>query len=74
MNNFEFCNPTRIFFGKGAVSNLANQIKQYNNILVTYSGGSIKRNGIYDTAMQILKEENKKVFELRWNNAKSKTR
>lgn len=64
MNNFNFYNPTKIFFGENSITNLAEQIKDYKKILLAYGGGSIKKNGIYDAVIQILKKENKKIFEL----------
>lgn len=64
MNSFNFFNPTKIIFGKNAINNLANEIKNYKNILFTYGGGSIKKNGIYNKVIQILKNENKNVIEL----------
>lgn len=64
MNNFSFYNPTRIFFGENSITNLSNQIKEYNNILITYGFGSIKKNGLYDSVISILKSENKNIFEL----------
>ena len=64
MNSFNFYNPTQIFFGEGAIQNLAKNIKDYKNILLAYGGGSIKKNGIYDSVIKILNEEKKNVFEL----------
>lgn len=64
MNSFNFFNPTRIIFGENAINNLANEIKNYKNILFTYGGGSIKKNGIYNKVIQILKSENKNIIEL----------
>lgn len=64
MNNFIFYNPTKIFFGKGSISNLSTEIDLYKNILVTYGGSSIKKNGIYDEAISILKSKEKNVYEL----------
>ena len=62
MNNFTFYNPVRVHFGKGQVTNLKEELKDYNKILVTYGGGSIKKNGVYDDVMKNLK--GKEVFEL----------
>lgn len=62
MNSFNFFNPTKIIFGENAINNLANEVKNYKNILFTYGGGSIKKNGIYNKVIQILK--NKNVIEL----------
>lgn len=64
MNEFEFFNPTKIIFGEKAIEKLASQIKEYKNILLTYGGGSIKKNGIYDSVVEVLERENKNVFEL----------
>lgn len=54
MNNFDFYNPVKILFGEGKISLLANEIPQNSVILVTYGGGSIKANGIYDQVMNAL--------------------
>ncbi len=62
MNSFYFCNPTKIFFGQNSIENLENLLKDYNNILLAYGGGSIKKAGIYDKVKEILKHKN--VFEL----------
>lgn len=48
MENFEYCNPTRIFFGKGQISAIDTQVPRDARVLLTYGGGSIKRNGTYD--------------------------
>lgn len=44
MNNFDLYTPTRILFGKGAIENLRDQIPAGARILVTYGGGSVKKN------------------------------
>ncbi len=44
MNNFDLHTPTRILFGKGAIANLRDQIPADARILVTYGGGSVKKN------------------------------
>ncbi len=64
MNNFFFYNPTKIFFGENAVQHLGAQLKPYSRILLAYGGGSIRKNGIYDTICGILHSEGKAVFEL----------
>jgi NADP-dependent alcohol dehydrogenase len=55
MNNFEFYNPVRICFGKGKIAKLSRLIPPGTNILLTYGGGSIKKNGIYDQVITALK-------------------
>ena len=65
MNNFVFQNITKIYFGKDQLSHLAEEIKQYGSrVLLTYGGGSIKRIGLYDRVMNVLKEAGVTVFEL----------
>lgn len=48
MENFRFHNPVKILFGKGQIANIAEEIPADARILVTYGGGSIKDNGVYD--------------------------
>lgn len=65
MNNFVFQNTTKIYFGKEQLSHLAEEIKQYGSrVLLTYGGGSIKRIGLYDKVVNILKAAGVTVFEL----------
>ena len=54
MNNFTFCNPTKIVFGKGSVERLRNNISGGSKVLLVYGGGSVQRNGIYDQVMKQL--------------------
>jgi NADP-dependent alcohol dehydrogenase len=56
MNNFEFKNPTKIIFGKDQIENIAKEIPQNAKILITYGGGSIKKNGIYEKVTEALKD------------------
>ncbi|MGN0194224.1 MAG: iron-containing alcohol dehydrogenase [Pseudoramibacter sp.] len=64
MYNFKFSVPTTIYFGKGQISHLS-ELKDYGGkVLLVYGGGSIKRNGIYDTALQILGDAGVEVTEL----------
>ncbi|MGM0865676.1 MAG: iron-containing alcohol dehydrogenase [Bacillota bacterium] len=65
MNEFTFYNPTKLIFGKGQVEQLKELVPQYGKkVLVVYGGGSIKRNGLYDQVMSVLKEIDREVFEL----------
>lgn len=51
MKNFIFSNPTRLIFGKDSISRITNFLPKDATILLTYGGGSIKENGIYDQVM-----------------------
>ena len=48
MNNFVFKNPTKLIFGKGTIASLAKEIPQGKKIMVTFGGGSVKKNGVYE--------------------------
>lgn len=54
MNNFVFQNPVELIFGKGQISRLADHITPGTRVLMTYGGGSIKRNGVYDQVIAAL--------------------
>lgn len=64
MNNFTYYVPTRIHFGKGMISHLSELKQSGKRVLLVYGGGSIKRNGIYDRAMALLKENGLSIYEL----------
>ncbi len=55
MLNFTFRNPVKIIFGEGQIAALANEVPENKRILLTYGGGSIKKNGVYDQVMAALK-------------------
>lgn len=44
MNNFNLHTPTRILFGKDAIADLRAQIPTDARVLITYGGGSVKKN------------------------------
>ncbi|MEI7585018.1 iron-containing alcohol dehydrogenase [Runella sp.] len=48
MNNFHYFNPVKILFGKGQIAQLPKQIPADARIMLTYGGGSIFKNGVYD--------------------------
>lgn len=54
MNNFTYCNPTRIVFGKDSIAQLAALLPAGGKIMITYGGGSIKKNGVYDQVKKAL--------------------
>jgi len=65
LGNFTYCNPTKLYFGEDSLSNLGTELKKYGqNVVLVYGGGSIKKNGIYDEVMAILREEGKNVAEI----------
>lgn len=48
MNNFQYHNPVRVLFGKGQIAQLPKQIPTQAKVMLTYGGGSIFKNGVYD--------------------------
>lgn len=54
MNNFTFFNPTRIHFGKAQIAKIKEEIPADTKVMITYGGGSIKKNGVYDQVMDAL--------------------
>jgi len=58
MYNFSFYNPVKILFGKGQIAQISAEIPPDRKILLTYGGGSIKRNGVYDQVVQALAGRN----------------
>ena len=65
LGNFTYCNPTKLYFGGGSVASLKDELPKYGpNVVLVYGGGSIKKNGIYDQVVAILKECGKNVAEI----------
>ena len=54
MKNFSFANPVKIIFGKDTIKEVANEIPKGSKVLVTYGGGSIKKNGVFDQVSNAL--------------------
>ncbi len=61
MNNFQYHNPVKILFGKGQILQLSKQIPTDARIMLTYGGGSIFKNGVYDQVKSAL--TNREVIE-----------
>ncbi|MEW4426602.1 MULTISPECIES: iron-containing alcohol dehydrogenase [Paenibacillus] len=65
MRSFQFYNPTRLIFGKGQLEALKTEVPKYGKrVLLVYGGGSIKRSGLYDQVIGLLKEIGAEVTEL----------
>jgi len=62
MQNFDYCTPTRLIFGKDSVEKLPEVMKPWKKILLTYGGGSIKKIGLYDKVKELLKDF--EIYEL----------
>lgn len=55
MENFIFRNPTKLIFGKGMIARLSKEIPEGKKIMVTFGGGSVKKNGVYDQVVEALR-------------------
>ena len=65
LGNFSYHNPTKLYFGENSLNFLDDELKKYgDNILLVYGSGSIKKNGIYDEVISILKKNKKNVIEV----------
>lgn len=56
MNNFSFQNPTRLIMGKGTIARLSEEIPAGKKVMITFGGGSVKKNGVYDQVKAALKD------------------
>jgi len=65
MNDFIFHNPDKVYFGKGQMKNLPQELLNFGKkVLLVYGGGSIKKNGLYDEIVSLAKSADIKLFEL----------
>ncbi len=65
LGNFEYCNPTKLYFGEDSLNYLNTELPKYgSNVVLIYGGGSIKKNGIYDDVCRILRDNGKSVAEI----------
>lgn len=63
MENFVYCTPTKLIFGKNAIEKMPETLKTLGKkILLTYGGGSIKKIGLYDEVKRLLSDF--EVYEL----------
>ena len=62
--NFTYHNPTRLHFGENAMDALADELKGFGpTVMLSYGGGSIKRNGVYDQVVATLKAAGKTIVD-----------
>ncbi|MBO8440324.1 MAG: iron-containing alcohol dehydrogenase [bacterium] len=55
MYNFEFQNPTKLIFGKGTIARIKDEIPAGTKLMLTFGGGSVKKNGVYEQVIDALK-------------------
>ncbi len=54
MKNFTFQNTTKLIFGKGTIARLTKEIPSGVRLMVTFGGGSVRSNGVYEQVVQAL--------------------
>lgn len=62
MFNFVFQNTTKLVFGRGQIAQLQTLIEKDKKVLITFGGGSVKRNGVYEQVREALKDHNTVEF------------
>lgn len=55
MENFTFQNPTKLIMGRGMIATLCKEISSNKRIMITFGGGSVKNNGVYNQVKDALK-------------------
>lgn len=62
--NFIYDIPTKVYFGENQLSHLGEELKKYGKrVLLTYGGGSIKKNGLYDKVVAEIQKAGLILFE-----------
>ncbi len=65
LGNFTYCNPTKLYFGENSLNFLNDELQKYGgNVVLVYGKESIKKNGIYDEIINILKSNDKNIAEI----------
>lgn len=64
LGNFIYSNPTKLYFGEDSLNYLKDELKNYGDkVMLVYGGGSIKKTGLYDEVVKILKDAGKTIIE-----------
>lgn len=65
MNNFIYDIPVKVYFGENQLGHLGEELSKYGKrVLLTYGGGSIKKNGLYDAVVAEIKNAGLELYEL----------
>ena len=64
LGNFSYHNPTKLYFGENSLEYLKEELPKYGkNVQLIYGGGSVKKSGVYDSIVAILRKNGKEIFE-----------
>ena len=68
MNNFTFCTPTKVIFGKDIEKQIGETIKGYgaSRVLIHYGGGSVKKTGLFDKVVNSLESATQRSTVRAW--------
>ena len=62
--NFTYHNPTKLYFGEESLKYLKDELVHFGErVLLNYGSGSVKRSGLYDEVVAILREGGKTIIE-----------
>lgn len=66
MNNFTFCTPTKVIFGRDIEKDIGETIKKYGatRVLIHYGGGSVKKTGLFEKVTASLEKAGLSYVEL----------
>ncbi|WP_317317201.1 iron-containing alcohol dehydrogenase [Longibaculum muris] len=65
MNDFQFQNTTKVYFGKNQLSHLHEEVLKYGNkVLIAHGGNFIKNSSLYQKVIDELESNHIQVFEL----------
>ena len=56
MDNFIFQNPVKLIMGRGMIARLSEEIPSGKRVMITFGGGSVKKNGVYAQVKEALKD------------------
>ncbi len=64
LGDFTYFNPTRLHFGRESLDKLNEELPRIGKtVQLIYGGGSIKKSGLYDKVVALLKAHGKTIVE-----------
>ena len=64
LGNFVYSNPTKLYFGENSLDYLEQEMRKYGKtVQLIYGGGSIKKNGVYESVVNALQKAGKIIVE-----------
>lgn len=64
LGDFTYFNPTRLHFGRESLDKINEELPRIGKtVQLIYGGGSIKKSGLYDKVVTLLKAHGKTIVE-----------